>query len=90
VVSHHIVDVEACRLGLRLLVRQSLFEGANPGVQDGAPGALLLVRRGLDRKALPIDKPETVPKPLFVMFALRPSLTWKFVISNGHRARPRI
>jgi hypothetical protein len=42
-----------------------------------------------NRKGLPVNNtPKTVPKPLLVMFAMRPSLTSKFVISNGHRARP--
>jgi hypothetical protein len=31
----------------------------------------------------PSTTPKTVPKPLFVMFALRPSLTSKFVWANA-------
>lgn len=34
--SHHFVEVEASRLRLRLLVGESLFGGADSGVQGGS------------------------------------------------------
>ena len=46
VVRHDFVQVEARRLGLRPLVGEGLFGGADPGVENGSPEPLLFVRRG--------------------------------------------
>ena len=46
VVGHYLIYAVTCGLGLRPLVGERLFGGAHPGVENGSPRALLVVRMG--------------------------------------------